>query len=189
MNKTLAISTVAGLIGLAATAPAAIVVSPITNQPLADAVNNLDIDADGTVDFTVNYANANYDLAGQSESNLVAADAALVRVYSFKESIAFADPTEPTISIANLIGVGNSYVGVKFLHADQPCAAWLQFSYPTAEPTEGLLVSAAWQGISGDSIQAGDVPEPATGAGACLSAAALLIQARRRRTRHAASPS
>jgi len=188
MNQTLALSTVAGLIGLAAAAPAAIVIAPITNQPLANTVNDLDIDADGTVDFTVSYANANY-IFGQSESNLIAAAAAQVRVYAFKENIAFADPTEQTIDMANLIGAGNSYVGVKFLHADQSCAAWLQFAYPTAEPTDGLLVSAAWQGISGDDIQAGDVPEPVTSAGACLSAAALLISARARRRCHAASPS
>jgi hypothetical protein len=184
MNKSLAIGTVAGLIGFAATAPAAVIVSPIDNQSLNAPVNDLDLDGDGTTDFQVSYANASDDfLTGQTATNLVAGDTQ-VRVYSFNDPIAATDPTGQSISITNLVGAGECYVGVNFLHGELQHVAWLRFNYPTATREEGRLVAAAWQDVAGDPIRAGEVPEPA-GLLLCLSGAAAWSTGRRWRTRHA----
>jgi hypothetical protein len=187
MNKSLAIGTVAGLIGFAATAPAAVVVSPINNQPLNATVNDLDLDGNGTTDFQVSYFNlSDALLVGQTPTNLVASINldTQVRVYSFNDPITATDPTVQSISITNLVGAGECYVGVNFLHGELQQVAWLRFNYPTATPTDGLLVAAAWQDVAGDPIRAGEVPEPA-GLLLCLSGAAAWSTGRRWRMGHA----
>ena len=162
----------------------------IVNTTLTNGLQ-LDIDGNGTGDFTISFANS-AELRINGGATNRSGDSGTSALYGYNFTQAFASGTPigsgaqwaAVTALANAYTAGgpgtNYYAGFQFNIGAATHYGWIQFSIPSSSSpfTGATAVAAAWQNTAGLGINAGAVPAP--GAIAAILGAGLLRSRRRR---------
>ncbi len=197
-TKQIARGTLAGAAALALGTEgyAAIQYSGSKNIDLSSAPDfSVDLDGDAVNDFTILGSSSTYwidGLSGARVNTFHYSGYSFPTRFSSGQTISSALGTYGYLvynfySGADLAGLGESFIGVKFSNTTGEHLAWMRFDFPNNNTTSGgTLVDWAYNDAVGASINAGDgisaVPEPAeTGAAMALGAVAVAALRRYRK--------
>jgi len=200
ISKAAKIGTVAGLAALAASeaSQAAVVLSTFSNVDLSGAYASpvlIDIDGDGTTDFTITgeiTPNPALYMSGNGAS--VIADDFGVRqlaegyVYGNGSTLPNGSYTTINADLHNpFFGLerGEFYAGVRFTRdngfGSETHFGWLHFQMPTDGTINGAtLIGGGWENNSYTSVTIGAVPEPSALVFSFAAGAATLLRRRRK---------
>lgn len=177
---------------LAQHASAFVVSSSISNYSFVDETDiNLDIDGDGTDDFllSINDSSPWAELYGISSSNEVvvtSGDPSRIEPLSSGSVVNAGSTFNQGFALDDFFSAGTNYVGITFQRSSATHYGWIEINYSGGQPSDGMIVSAAWENVADTAILTGAsaVPEPGTTAlwGGLGTALGLLAWRRRKRS-------
>jgi hypothetical protein len=150
-------------LSLPAAAEATVVDSTFENLTFANGSLAIDVDGNGTTDFSL-YANGVYaylQVYNNGSLHLFDNTADLTN-FAFGEEISTLGGG--TMGYFDSFVNGAGYVGVTFEREGLDYAGWLHFDFTGMDTwRDGILTAGAWESVAGESIAAGAtaIPEPA----------------------------